>query len=239
MKVVALIPHYNHAATVGQVAQAMRAQGLPVLIVDDGSEPAAQQVLRDLAAADAQIQVVWRAQNGGKGAAVKSGFAAAAAAGHSHVLQVDADAQHQLADAQKLLQAAFRQPEALVCAEPVYGADAPKSRLYGRKITNFWIWVNTGSRDIRDGMCGFRLYPLAPVQALMQRHHIGERMDFDTDILVRLYWAGVPMVWVPTPVRYSAQGVSHFRVWRDNWLISKMHARLFFAILWQRMGGKP
>lgn len=187
MKVVALIPHYNHAATVGQVAQAMRAQGLPVLIVDDGSEPAAQQVLRDLAAADAQIQVVWRAQNGGKGAAVKSGFAAAAAAGHSHVLQVDADAQHQLADAQKLLQAAFRQPEALVCAEPVYGADAPKSRLYGRKITNFWIWVNTGSRDIRDGMCGFRLYPLAPVQALMQRHHIGERMDFDTDILVRLY----------------------------------------------------
>ena len=88
-------------------------------------------------------------------------------------------------------------------------------------------------------MCGFRLYPLAPVQALMQRHPMGERMDFDTDILVRLYWAGVPMVWVPTPVRYSAQGVSHFRVWRDNWLISKMHARLFFAMLWQRMGGKP
>ena len=56
MNVVALIPHYNHAATVGQVAQAMRAQGLPVLIVDDGSEPAAQQILRDLAAADAQIQ---------------------------------------------------------------------------------------------------------------------------------------------------------------------------------------
>ena len=150
MNVVALIPHYNHAATVGQVAQAMRAQGLPVLIVDDGSEPAAQQILRDLAAADAQIQVVWRAQNGGKGAAVKSGFAAAAAAGYSHVLQVDADAQHQLADAQKLLQAAFRQPEALVCAEPVYGADAPKSRLYGRKITNFWIWVNTGSRGFGE-----------------------------------------------------------------------------------------
>ena len=233
MNVVALIPHYNHAATVGQVAQA-----LPVLIVDDGSDAAAQQVLRDLAAADAQIEMVWRPHNGGKGAAMKSGFAAAAAQGYSHVLQVDADAQHQLADAEKLLQASAAQPQALVCAAPVYGADAPKSRLYGRKITNFWIWVNTGSRSIRDGMCGFRIYPLAAVASVLQRHSVGERMDFDTDILVRLHWAKIPMVWIDTPVHYEQHGVSHFRVWHDNWLISKMHARLFFAMLWQRIGGK-
>lgn len=231
MKTVAVIPHYNHPHTVGVVAAALRAQGLPVLIVDDGSDAAAQMRLRELVAADARIELLVRPRNGGKGAAMKDGFAAAAARGYSHVLQVDADAQHRLGDAPKLLAAAFRQPEAMVCAAPVYGSDVPKSRLHGRKITNFWIWVNTGSRHIRDGMCGFRVYPLAATLAVVRAHRIGNRMDFDTEILVRLFWAQVPFVWIDTPVRYCVGGVSHFRLWRDNWLISKMHARLFAAKL--------
>lgn len=237
MKVLAVIPHYNHAATVGQVATALRSLDLPVLVVDDGSEVRAQAVVRQLAAEHPGIEVLLRPHNGGKGAAMKSGFAAAQAAGYSHVLQVDADGQHCLEDARRLLAAAAAAPQALVCAEPVYGTDAPKSRLYGRRITDFWIWINTGSREIRDGMCGFRIYPLAAL-ADIALAKVGEHMDFDTDILVRLHWAGVPMVWVPTPVTYPAGGVSHFRLWRDNWLISKMHARLFFGMLCRRIGGR-
>lgn len=233
MKVLALIPHYNHPDTVGQVAVALRAQGLAVLVVDDGSDASCRAVLADLEQRDG-VAVLYRAVNGGKGAAVKSGIRYAAEHGYSHVLQVDADAQHCLDDAAKLIQAANRNECAVVCGWPQYGSDAPKARLYGRKITDFWNAVHTWSHDIKDGMCGFRLYPLSPVLAVLDSEYTGDRMDFDIEILIRLYWRGVPLVWVKTPVTYAAGGVSHFRGWADNWLISKMHTRLFFGMLKRR-----
>ena len=69
--------------------------------------------------------------------------------GYTHVLQVDADGQHNLADTPKLLEAAAEHPEAVICGWPQYGSDAPKARLYGRKITDFWNILHTGSRDIK------------------------------------------------------------------------------------------
>lgn len=233
MKTLALIPHYNHPGTVGRVAQAMRGFGLDVLIVDDGSRAECQAALRQ--AVSDGIGVLYRTANGGKGAAVKDGLAYAETHGYSHVLQVDADAQHCLADTAKLLAAAAQHPEAVVCGWPQYGADAPKARLYGRKITDFWNMVHTWSTDIKDGMCGFRLYPLAPVLAVVREETVGGRMDFDTEILIRLYWRGVKPVWVKTPVQYASDGVSHFRAFADNVLISKMHARLFCGMVRRRL----
>jgi len=107
----------------------------------------------------------------------------------------------------------------------------PKSRYYGRKFTNLWIWINTLSFAISDGMCGFRLYPLAAVEQLISKTPIAERMDFDIDIIVRLYWQGVDFITMPTSVKYPYDGVSHFKLWRDNLMISKTHARLFFGML--------
>ncbi|MDO5058405.1 MAG: glycosyltransferase family 2 protein [Neisseria sp.] len=234
MNVLALIPHYNHAATITAVAQSMKRQGLDVLVVDDGSAAECRPVLDALAAAGT-AEVLYREINGGKGAAVKAGLRYAVQHGYSHILQVDADGQHNLDDAAKLLAEAEKQQDAVICAWPQYGSDAPKARLYGRKITDFWNMLHTGSRDIKDGMCGFRLYPLAAAHAVVCSETVGNRMDFDTEILVRLYWRGVLPVWVKTPVRYQADGISHFRAWRDNWLISKMHARLFVTMLQQRL----
>jgi hypothetical protein len=56
-------------------------------------------------------------------------------------------------------------------------------------------------------------------------------MDFDIEVVVRLHWRGIPIVEVPTQVLYPRGGVSHFRLWRDNLLITRMHARLFFGML--------
>ena len=237
MKTLALIPHYNHPATVARVAEAVRAFGLDVLIVDDGSRADCKPVLEETARRQG-VAVLYRAANGGKGAAVKDGLAYAEQHGYTHVLQVDADAQHCLDDTAKLLAAAAQNPEAVVCGWPQYGADAPKARLYGRKITDFWNRVHTWSTDIKDGMCGFRLYPLTAALAVVREEHVGERMDFDTEILIRLYWRGVKPVWVKTPVQYAEGGVSHFRAFEDNVLISKMHARLFCGMVWRRLRGK-
>ena len=239
MKTLVLIPHYNHSATIGRVAQTMRGFGLDVLIVDDGSREECKSVLQALVSDG--IAVVFRPINGGKGAAVKAGLKYAEEKGYSHVLQVDADGQHCLEDTPKLLASAEQPPQAVVCGWPQYGGDAPKARLYGRKITDFWNMLHTCSRDIKDGMCGFRLYPLAPALAVIREETVGDRMDFDTEILIRLYWRGVKPVWIKTPVQYADGGVSHFNAFADNVRISKMHARLFLGMLrrrWDKLFGK-
>ena len=113
----------------------------------------------------------------------------------------------------------------------MYDDSVPKGRLVGRYATHIWVWINTLSLDISDSMCGFRMYPLAATLAMLDRNHVGQRMDFDVEVIVRLHWAGVPIRNLPTQVRYPLDGVSHFDLWRDNVRISRMHARLFFGML--------
>lgn len=232
MKTIAVIPHYRHIATLPDVVAALRAHDLPVLIVDDGSGAEYRDGL--LALQTNAVQVLFLPQNGGKGFAMKAGMRHAAAQGFTHALQIDADGQHNFADIPRFLEASRQAPEALICGKPVYGKDIPKARLYGRKITDFWNMIHTWSRDIRDGMCGFRLYPLACTLSVIEHETVGNRMDFDTEILIRLYWRGIPLIWIDTAVRYHPNGISHFRSLADNWLISKMHTRLFFGMfLWK------
>jgi hypothetical protein len=80
-------------------------------------------------------------------------------------------------------------------------------------------------------MCGFRVYPLAALIELDRTHKLGERMNFDIEALVRLHWAGVKIINLPTAVSYPSDGVSHFRGGLDNFLISRLHATLFFGML--------
>ncbi|HUH58920.1 MAG TPA: glycosyltransferase family 2 protein [Candidimonas sp.] len=229
-KVCAVIPVYNHGSTVGAVVARMRTFGLACVLVDDGSSAACAAVLDQLAArGDAML--LRRTFNGGKGAAVKDGLRAAHAAGYTHALQIDADGQHALGDVPAFLAASRARPDALVCGAPTYGADMPRARYYGRWLTHVWVWINTLSFDIRDAMCGFRLYPLAGVLPVIDEHAVGERMDFDIGVLVPMHWRGTPMHWISTPVVYPEDGLSHFNVWRDNILISRMHTRLFFGML--------
>ncbi|MCX8749325.1 glycosyltransferase family 2 protein [Snodgrassella sp. B3088] len=229
MKLLALIPHYNHLRTVGKVALAMQDFNIDCLIVDDGSDNEIRKELQQLVRPS--ITVIYREKNGGKGAAVKEGINYAALHDYTHVLQVDADAQHCLSDTSKLINAAMKEPKSVICGRPVYGPGTPKSRLYGRKITNFWLAVNTLSTDIKDGMCGFRIYPVTPTLDVIHSEYVGNYMDFDAELLVHLHRRGCSFVWIDTPVAYAQDGISHFRFWQDNVLISRMHARLFFNML--------
>jgi len=229
----AVIPVYNHGGPVVGVARALRAHGLPVLLVDDGSAADCAAVLARLAEEDADIHVVSLAVNQGKGGAVMAGLRAARERGWSHALQIDADGQHDTRDVPRFVAAAQAEPDHFICGCPVYDASVPKGRLYGRYATHVWVWINTLSLAVRDSMCGFRVYPLARVLPVIDGARIGRRMDFDVEVAVRLVWAGVPVRNLPTAVRYPEDGISHFRVLHDNLLISAMHTRLFFGMLWR------
>lgn len=232
LTMLAVVPVYNHGEAVGAVVQSLRAHGLPVLLVDDGSEPSCAAVLDQLAAAEpAQIRVERLAVNQGKGGAMMAGLRLALALGYSHALQIDADGQHDAADVPRFLALAQAHPRHFICGCPIYDESVPKARLYGRYATHIWVWINTLSLELRDSMCGFRIYPLAPTVAVIDSVQIGRRMDFDVEIAVRLIWRGVRVINQPTRVSYPSDGISHFRALHDNVLISWMHTRLFFGML--------
>lgn len=237
MKTVAIVPVFNHAETVGDVLTSLRGYGLPVILVDDGSNIATARKLdalvRETATFTPPVKLLRHSQNRGKGAAVMTGFRRAREWGASHAFQVDADGQHGLEVVPRFLDAAARNPAAVIAGYALYDATAPKARRYGRYLTHVWVWINTLSMHIKDSMCGFRLYPLAAVMPLLPDMTFAKRMDFDTEIVVRLDWKGTPFINLPVAVRYPMGGVSHFRMWRDNLRIFLMHARLFLGMLWR------
>jgi glycosyltransferase involved in cell wall biosynthesis len=227
-----VIPYYRHERAIGALIERLRPYGLPCWIVDDGSGGEAARVVRELAQAEPEwLRLLVLPRNSGKGVAVMSGCEAAAAAGFSHALQIDADGQHDTTDIPRLLEQASQQPLAVVTGIPRYDDSVPKLRFYGRYLTHILVWLHTLSFDIVDSMCGFRIYPLPPALALWRRGVIGRRMDFDTSILVRLHWAGVAVLSVPTPVTYPVDGVSHFRYFRDNLGMVRMHLTLLLGML--------
>ncbi len=225
-----IIPFYNHEHAISDVIAQLEPYQIPCILVDDGSSERCAEVLGRLAQ-QPWVQVLQREHNGGKGAAVMSGFREAWRQGYTHALQIDADGQHDTADVPEFLKRARTATTAVINGEPKYDDSVPKARFYGRYLTHVWVWINTLSTTIGDSMCGFRMYPLAGTMALLEKTTPGSRMDFDTEVLVRLYWDGVEIVSLPTSVRYPADGVSHFDLWKDNLAISGMHARLFCGML--------
>jgi len=227
-----VIPAYNHACTLEAVLPRLRPAGLPCLLVDDGSRDPDREALGALQRREADwVELLRLPENRGKGEAVLAGLRRAATRGFTHAVQLDADGQHDPREISAFLDAASRAPGALVAGCAVFDKTVPAARLYGRRITLFWVQINTLSREIRDAMCGFRVYPIGPTLLVADRDRLGGRMEFDPEVMVRLSWEGVPVVSIPALVTYPADGVSHFRLWRDNLRISGMHARLFFGML--------
>lgn len=228
-----LIPIYNHHETIRATVEKLLPYNLPIIIADDGSDHATKQVLSALAQQFTNLDVLTLPRNGGKGAAMCAAIRHACARGFSHGLQIDADGQHDAADIPRFWQRAAANPQALISGMPLYDSSMPTGRKIGREITHFWVRIETLSWQIKDSMLGFRVYPLHSSQHIIDSHAIGQRMDFDIEIMVRLFWHQVPVLFEPTRVIYPQGGRSHFNMLRDNWLISKMHTRLFFGMLWR------
>lgn len=232
IRACAVIPYFEHPETLGAIVDTLRGHGLECWVVDDGSGQLAHTVAQELAERAPQaIRLITHAANRGKGAAVMSGCQAAAVAGFTHALQIDADGQHDLDDISEFLARAAQHPDALILGTPHFDRSMPAARHFGRHITHFWVWVHTLSLDVTDSMCGFRVYPLAPMLALASSESVGERMDFDIEVVVRLHWRGIRIIEIPTRVLYPRDGISHFKLWQDNVLITRMHTRLFFGML--------
>lgn len=224
---VVVVPTYNNAATLPEVLNRLTAVGLPVFVVNDGSTDGTRDFL--IRTYDAsrrhQVRVVSHERNQGKAAALRTGFAAARRAGYTHAVTIDSDGQHNPEDIPALLDAAYRQPNALVIGSRVgRAAGAPATRRLGWWMSGLGIWLETGCR-VLDSQCGLRVYPLRLFEAVRCR---AERFGFEAEIITRAAWAGCPIIEVPVTCHYLEEGraVSHFRPWRDGVYNFLMHALL-------------
>lgn len=227
---VIIIPCFNHADAFVTVAKRIDEHRLPVIVVDDGSNTQQSQKLKKTCN-KYNYTYIKRDKNGGKGAAMITGFRKAMELGFSNAIQIDADGQHDIGDIAKFIRLAKQNPKALIVGQPVYDSSAPKSRLIGRKITNFWVAIETLNKHMPDAMCGFRVYPVAETNRILSSLHF-MRMGFDIEIIVKLYRMGIKIITTKTCVIYPKSGISHFRVWRDNFYISLLHTYLFCGLPW-------
>jgi glycosyltransferase involved in cell wall biosynthesis len=173
-------------------------------------------------------------RNAGKGAAVLTGLRWARDHGWARALVVDADGQHPVESIPEFIALGQRFPGAMILGVPVFGPEAPRERVEGRKIGNWWTNLATLWGGIGDSLFGFRLYPVEDSLEIMERIRTARRFDFDTELAVRLYWRGVRPINRRVPVYYPAKesgGVSHFGYIRDNLLLLATHTRLFFGML--------
>jgi len=229
-----LIPSYNTGPRLLETVQAARAKWNPVWVVIDGSTDGSGEQALAYSRTDAGVRVLVQAQNRGKGAAVLLGLREAAARGYTHALTMDADGQHPADRIPAFMTASQHDPAALVLGRPVFDASAPRIRVVGRRVSNFWANVETLWAGIGDSLFGMRVYPIRSLLGVMEAHRWMRRFDFDVEAAVRLVWQGLEPVNLDTPVRYfrpEEGGVSHFRYGRDNLLLSWMHTRLFLGFV--------
>ena len=214
-----IVPTYNNAGTLENVLQRCLNQGLPVLVVDDGSTDGTPEILDRL-----DVPFVRHPQNLGKGRALKTGFLEARKQGYQYALTIDSDGQHYPEDIPALL-AEKGERTLVVGSRSQMGADGGGS--FANRFSNFWFHLYTGVR-LPDTQTGYRLYPLQELPSLKL---LSARYEAELTLLVFSAWKGLKLKPVPVKVNYPEDRVSHFRPGADFTRISLLNTLLLLVAM--------
>ncbi len=240
MDTLILIPTYNNAGTLANVLERALSQGLPVLVVDDGSTDGTAALLDNALAAtrtpntpllcpdgaENALFVVHHAINQGKGRALKTGFEWAREQGFEYVITLDSDGQHFPEDIPTLL--AAKAPRTLVVgSRNIQAHGMAGSSTFANKFSNFWYTLYTWKK-LPDTQTGYRLYPLNDLPSLGL---LSARYEAELTLLVFSAWKGLKLVSVPVKVDYPENRVTHFRPGKDFARISVLNTLLLFVAM--------
>ena len=240
-QVIVAIPTYNTGPKVLPVAREVLAAGHRVIIVLDGSNDGTAALLEPLRTEFPELEILTHEQNRGKGAAVLTAGCRALDLGATHLLTFDADGQHPADSIPEFIRRSAAAPDAMVLGAPLFGPEAPWERVAGRRVGNWWTNFLSVRGGMTDSLFGMRLYPLAPLVAVLSESRLGHRYDLECVAAVKLRWLGTPVINLPTPVKYFTKaegGVSHYRYLRDNVRMAKTYMCLMVKSLRHRLSGK-
>lgn len=202
-----IIPAYQAQKAIGPLVREVRAQGLPVIVVDDAST--------DATAAEAEkagASVIRRAANGGKGAALRDGFERALQDGTGWVVTMDADGQHLPSEIGAFLRRAEQGGADLLVGNRM---QKPRGMPPDRWLTNFVmskIISRVAGQKVPDTQCGFRLIRR---RLLEKVRLVTDRFEIESELVIRAGWAGFRIESVPISSVYRRQ-ISFIRPLRDT-----------------------
>lgn len=219
MKILIVIPHYNHSASLRCVAEGCLAQNPNVAVFDDGSDCSPEELLKGL-----PVSFVRFDENRGKGAVILDAARWAASRGFTHIVTVDADGQHDPKDYPLLSAAARENPKAIIIGRRRFSEaeNVPVSSKFGRKFGGFWVHLQTG-KAVSDIQSGYRVYP---VEMLLCLSFFSKRYAFEAEVPVRALWAGFGLKEVDVSVEYPKDRISHFSLLKDNFRLSVLNTYL-------------
>ncbi|MBR1536141.1 MAG: glycosyltransferase family 2 protein [Treponema sp.] len=239
-----LIPVYRHGRACEEVVNSITQYNFPIILVDDGNESETKAYLSKIKENHNSVELVTLPKNQGKGGAFKAGVIRAKELGFSHILQLDADGQHDSSQIPFFVEKSKNSPEKMICGYPDYDETAPGHRKGGHKFANTWCAIVTWSDKIVDSLCGFRIYPTESTYAFVTKKRFDKRMGFDLDILLQMMQRGVDVEFYPVKVTYPTDGISNFHAFRDNvrisWIFTKLFAKMILTsplMLWRKILG--
>jgi glycosyltransferase involved in cell wall biosynthesis len=203
--VVVVLPAFNAEKTLSPVVRGLR-QTLPgafIIGVNDGSADGTGSLLRSVCDRTIEFPV-----NRGKGAALRSGFAAALERDCDVVLTIDSDGQHDPAFAPSIL-AALDRYHIAIGTRDLSGEQVPRHRRIANFLSSFATRLVSGGavKDSQSGYRGIRREVLEEVRGT------GDRYEYETDFIIRAAHAGFTITNVPISTIYGP--ASYFREFRD------------------------
>ena len=211
LKCCVIIPTYNNYKTLQQVIEGVLGYTEDVIVVNDGSTDSTSEILIQFP----QIQQIQLLKNKGKGNALRQGFKLADSLGYHYAISIDSDGQHFPKDIPVFIEALENEENKeilLIGSRNMTQQGVPKKSSFGNKFSNFWFWVETGTR-LQDTQSGFRLYPLFAMKKL---RFYTKKFEFEIEAIVKAAWSGIEVKNIPIQIHYEQEDrVSHFRPFKD------------------------
>lgn len=224
---LAIVPAYNEEATVATVVRQIGAEasGFDVLVIDDGSTDRTTKRAREAGAVVARLPF-----NLGIGGAVQTGYRYALANDYDYAIQIDADGQHDPAEASKLVERINQQP----AVEMVYGTRfAERSGFQSTTLRRFGIRMFAGllsivtRQKVTDPTSGFRLCDRRAIALFAENYPI----DYpEVEAILLMHHHELKSAEVPVQMQARGGGRSSITLLRSGYYMIKVLLAVFVGL---------
>ncbi len=213
-----IIPAYNEAGRILRVIEKVKAKGLPVLVVNDGSDDDTAAV-----ASQAGANVISLSSNQGKGAAIREGLSCFLKENYDGIILMDADEQHDPNDLRCFVEALESQNGDLILGNRMA---SPENMPWIRRVTNrvmSFIISSASGQKIPDSQCGFRALHRHVVEKIRIKTN---RFEAESEMILDAARHGFTIRSIPVASVYAGEH-SHIHPIRDTFR--------FFRFLFSRL----